>query len=216
LLQSSGFSDTVFLNEMNTENRETEIKLPLPDLDMAARAMEKLNAEVVTERHLEDNFLLDLAGGALAKERKLLRIRMVTTPYPPYREIKTILTYKGSPDISDGIKQREEVECEVKDASNLKAIFSRLEYGITFRYQKFRTIYRPPNGQLDICIDETPIGNFYELEGEILRIHEFATRLGFNRDDYITQSYASLYFRWCQKTGSQEPFMIFPDTPKNL
>ena len=216
LLQFSGFSDTAFLNEMNTNNKETEIKLPIADLDHAVASVQKLDATVAMKRHLEDNFLLDLAGGVLAKERKLLRIRIIAAPRPPHREIKTILTYKGVPDISDGVKQREEVECEIKGAANLKEIFSRLEYGITFRYQKFRTIYRPQNVQLDICVDETPIGNFFELEGEILRIHDFATKLGYNRDDYITQSYSSLYFRWCQKTGSQEPFMIFPDATRQL
>ena len=201
---------------MNTNNKEIEIKLPVADLDLAVRAVQKLNAKIVAERHLEDNYLLDLSGGSLAKERKLLRIRRIASPDPPHREIKTILTFKDTPDISDGVKEREEVECEVKGAANLKEIFRRLEYRITFRYQKFRTIYRPENVLLDICIDETPIGNFLELEGEILRIHEFATRLGFNRDDYITQSYSSLYFRWCQKTGSQEPFMLFPDSPEDL
>ena len=196
---------------MNTNNKEIEIKLPVTDPDLAVQAMQKLNAQVIEERHFEDNFLLDLPGGVLAKERKLLRIRIKATPDPGHSEIKTILTFKNTPDIHDGVKQREEVECEVRGAGNLKEIFQRLEYGITFRYQKFRTVYRPENVQLDICIDETPIGNFFELEGEILRIHEFATRLGYNRDDYITQSYSSLYFRWCQKTGSQEAFMLFPD-----
>jgi hypothetical protein len=92
LLQSTGFLDTAFLNEMNTDNKETEIKLPVPDPELAVRSVKKLSAEIVVERHLEDNFLLDLAGGVLAKERKLLRVRIIATPNPPHREIKTILT----------------------------------------------------------------------------------------------------------------------------
>jgi adenylate cyclase, class 2 len=196
---------------MNTNNREVEIKLPISDLPAALRRVEHLDGKIAVQRHFEDNFLLDKTDAPLAKERKLLRIRTIASPDPPHSEIKTILTYKGPPDITEGVKQREEIECEIKGGRNLKEIFLRLDYGITFRYQKYRTIYRPENVQLDICIDETPIGNFFELEGEILRIHEFATRLGYNRDDYMTQSYSSLYFRWCQKTGSQEPFMLFPE-----
>lgn len=200
---------------MKTSNKEEEIKLPVPDLDLAGRSMQKLNAVVKAERHMEDNYIFDQPDGLLAKERKLLRIRIIASADFPHRELKAILTFKGAPDIADGVKQREELECEINDAANLKEILSRLSYKITFRYQKFRTIYSPPNVDLDICIDETPIGIFFELEGEILRIHEFATKLGYSRDDYITQSYSSLYFRWCQKTGSQQPYMIFNEPGKD-
>ena len=194
---------------MNKDNKETEIKLPIADLNHATRSMKKLNAQIVQKRHFEDNFLFDRLEGDLAKERQLLRIRNMALATPPHREIKTVLTFKGTPQTTDGVKEREEIECDVSGSENLREIFLKLGFRVTFRYQKFRTIYKPPDVDLNICIDETPIGNFYELEGEILRIHEFATQLGYSRDDYITQSYASLYFRWVQKTGSQEPFMIF-------
>jgi predicted adenylyl cyclase CyaB len=194
---------------MTESNKELEIKLPIADLDQAFRAMEKLDATLLHERYFEDNALHDQPDDALARERRILRTRVITTPHPPFRELKTVLTYKGAPEIVQGIKQREEIECTIEGGQNLLEILSKLGYRITFRYQKFRSIYRPANVELDICIDETPIGNFYELEGEILKIHEFATKLGYNRDDYITQSYPSLYFRWCQKTGSKEPFMLF-------
>jgi adenylate cyclase, class 2 len=188
---------------------ETEIKLPISDLDQANNAVRRLKASILLERHLEDNFLFDKQEGLLAKERLLLRLRIRALPEPPCKELKAVLTFKGAPEISDGVKNREEIECEIKEANNLKEILSRVGFEITFRYQKYRTVYSLPNIELDICIDETPIGNFFELEGEILRIHEFATKLGYNRDDYISQSYATLYYRWCQKTGSKEPYMLF-------
>jgi predicted adenylyl cyclase CyaB len=195
---------------MRTGTTETEIKLPISDPEIAVRSVEKLNAHILMERHLEDNYIFDHEDGLLSKERKLLRVRIIAGADFPHRETRAVLTYKGAPDIADGVKQREEIECEIKGGQNMMEILTRLAYKITFRYQKYRTIYTLPNVELDICIDETPIGNFFELEGEILRIHEFATKLGYNRDDYISQSYSSLYFRWCQKTGSQEPFMLFP------
>jgi adenylate cyclase, class 2 len=168
-----------------------------------------LDAVNLTERHLEDNFLFDHKEGLLAKERRLLRLRIMASPEPPFKEWKAILTFKGVPEVSDGVKKREEIECELKESDNLKLILFKLGFSITFRYQKYRTVYTLQNAGLDICIDETPIGNFLELEGEILRIHEFATKLGYNRDDYITHSYATLYYRWCQKMGSTEPYMVF-------
>ena len=192
--------------------KETEIKLPIDDLGGAIRGVEALGAQIVLARHMEDNVLFDQNDGRLAKERMLLRLRTVSTADPSQTELRAILTFKGSPETVEGIKQREEIECEIIGADNITEIFARIGFKSSFRYQKYRTVYGLPNVQLDICIDETPIGNFFELEGEILRIHEFATKLGYNRDDYITQSYASIYYRWCQKTGSQEPHMLFPKT----
>jgi adenylate cyclase class 2 len=193
---------------MQLNQKEIEIKLPVQDLNDAIQKVQAL-ATIFLERHLEDNILFDWNQGQLAKGRMLLRMRNIKKAEAPHDEIKSILTFKGPPEVTEGAKKREEIECEVSGAENLKTIFAKLGFEITFRYQKYRTVYRVPNVQLDICIDETPIGNFLELEGDILRIHEFATRLGYNRDDYITQSYVSLYYRWCQKTGNKKAHMLF-------
>jgi adenylate cyclase class 2 len=194
---------------MQTNQNETEIKLPISDLNQTIDQVRRLDASILIERHLEDNFLFDHKEGFLANERMLLRLRIMASPEPPFKERKALLTFKGVPEVSDGVKKREEIECEVKESDNFKFILFKLGFEITFRYQKYRTVYRLQNAGLDICIDETPIGSFLELEGEILRIHEVASKLGYNRDDYITQSYATLYYRWCQKMGSTEPYMVF-------
>ena len=193
---------------MQLNQKEIEIKLPIADLNEGIQKVQAL-ATIFLERHFEDNILFDWNHGLLAKGRMLLRMRTLKKPDEPHEEIKSILTFKGPPEVTEGAKKREEIECEVSGADNLKTIFLKLGFETTFRYQKYRTVYRVPNIQLDICIDETPIGNFFELEGDILRIHEFATRLAYNRDDYITQSYVSLYYRWCQKTGNKEAHMLF-------
>lgn len=194
---------------MQVDQKEIEIKLPVSDLGEATRKIQALDVTLILDRHLEQNALFDRKEESLSKARMLLRMRNLKKAEPPHEEIKSILTFKGPPEISDGAKKREEIECEISGAENLQSILSRLGFEITFQYQKYRTVYRTTNGLLDICIDQTPIGNFFELEGDILRIHEFATKLGYNRDDYITQSYATLYYRWCQKTGSKEAHMLF-------
>jgi len=194
---------------MQKDNKELEIKLPISDLQTAFEKVRKLGAELHLSRHLEDNLLFDRKHEPLSTHRMLLRMRNLTKPDPPHEEIKSILTFKGSPDITDGAKDREEIECEISGAHNLQTILSRLGFEVTFRYQKYRTVFRPKGIELDICIDEPPIGNFFELEGDILRIHEYATKLGYNRDDYVTHSYVTLYYRWCQKTGTNEPHMLF-------
>jgi adenylate cyclase class 2 len=42
-------------------------------------------------------------------------------------------------------------------------------------------------------LDETPIGNFLEIEGDPAGIDAAAARLGFARSDYITDSYHRLF-----------------------
>jgi adenylate cyclase, class 2 len=194
---------------MQKENKEIEIKLPIVNLETAIGRLQRVGAEVYLARHLEDNLLFDRKQEPLSKSRMLLRMRNMKKADPPNEEIKSILTFKGAPEITDGAKDREEIECEISGSNHLQTIFSRLGFEVTFRYQKYRTVYRVKGIELDLCTDETPIGDFFELEGDILRIHEYATKLGYNRDDYITQSYATLYYRWCQKTGNNQPHMLF-------
>ena len=43
-------------------------------------------------------------------------------------------------------------------------------------------------------VDETPIGTYIEIEGEIKSIHAAAQAMGYNASDYISESYASLFY----------------------
>jgi adenylate cyclase class 2 len=61
-----------------------------------------------------------------------------------------------------------------------------------------------------VVFDETPIGNYLELEGPQRWIDEVARQLGYSRRDYITESYAALYLKKCQVEGKTPGNMIFP------
>jgi len=61
-----------------------------------------------------------------------------------------------------------------------------------------------------VVFDETPIGNFLELEGPQRWIDEVARQLGYARRDYITDSYAALYRKKCLEEGAKPGNMIFP------
>jgi adenylate cyclase class 2 len=61
-----------------------------------------------------------------------------------------------------------------------------------FRYQKYRETYAWKD--VEIVVDETPIGTFLEIEGPLEGIHAAAAALGYGRDDYVTDSYAGLFF----------------------
>ena len=60
-----------------------------------------------------------------------------------------------------------------------------------------------------VAYDETPIGNYLELEGPEKWIDEVATRLGYSRQDYITSSYLALYFQKCREEGKKPGNMVF-------
>ncbi len=61
----------------------------------------------------------------------------------------------------------------------------------SFRYQKYRETYHWRD--VEIVVDETPIGTFLEIEGPPATIHEAARALGRARADYIAESYAALF-----------------------
>jgi len=77
----------------------------------------------------------------------------------------------------------------------------------SFRYEKFRSEWT--DGKGEIVLDETPIGNLAEIEGEPAWIDAVARKLGVAERDYITASYAQLFLEWKKKTGSSAEQMTF-------
>jgi adenylate cyclase, class 2 len=188
--------------------RETEIKLPLKDLSAAADRLRELGAVVAEPRHFEDNLVLDTKDQMIRKSGRLLRLRL-TGPGP--KDLSHgLLTLKGTYRLTDNVKDREETESEVTSPENFKKIMSELGFEVSFRYQKYRTTYRIPDVRVEFCIDETPIGNYFEIEGDVDEIHRQASRLGFSREGYITESYATLYNNWCKSHSQQSRDMVFP------
>jgi adenylate cyclase class 2 len=181
--------------------RETEIKLAVKDASAALELIAKVPFRVHRERHLEDNFVLDTMDATLRNRGSLLRVRMVGS--------HGTLTFKDKLQFSDGIRDREEIECDVQSPQSLILIFERLGYFMMFRYQKYRTIYEMEGFSIHLCLDETPIGSYFELEGEIQDIHRLAELMGYSRDRYITQSYGALYSAWCRERNLEPGNMLF-------
>lgn len=181
--------------------REKEIKLQLSNVESTKAKLVEIHAKETVARHFEDNFLFDTADSDLRKSGKLLRLRLA--------ENRCILTMKSKGKISDGVKDREEIECEVDPPQKMEHILGELGYSATFRYQKYRTIFKIEDTNAEIFLDETPIGTFLEIEGEIDSIHRIAELLGFKRGSYITESYVLLYLRWSREHGSNPSEMTF-------
>jgi len=177
------------------EPRETEIKLRVASVEAARKALRRLGAQLVRERHFEDNVLFDDARGTLRASGTVLRLRQ--THY------NSVLTFKGPRAIEDGVKSREERETAVESPEQVRAILGNLGYRPLFRYQKYRESWTH-RGQ-EIEVDETPIGDFLEIEGDPEGIHAVAAELGFSPSNYVTESYVGLFF-----AGGGQGDMVFP------
>ena len=68
----------------------------------------------------------------------------------------------------------------------------------------------PPDQPGIITVDETPAGDFLELEGPAEWIDTTALRLGYSSAEYITESYASLWRKHCKTNPQAVPSsMVF-------
>jgi adenylate cyclase, class 2 len=170
---------------------ETEIKFLVHDLEQLRKSLVDAGFREVTPRTHEMNTLFDTPGHDLQKRGELLRIRKYG--------YKWLLTHKSKGQ-SSRHKSRVEIETEVADGEKLDTIFRSLGYEPSFRYEKFRAEWSDHNGH--VVVDETPIGNIAEIEGDPAWIDPTAEKLGINEKDYITKNYATLFFEWKAKTGS--------------
>jgi adenylate cyclase class 2 len=187
-------------------NFEIEIKLRLPrDISKIRRTLRQLGFRVSEPRSHETNVLFDSPTNPLGKQGKLIRIRRVGP--------KTLLTYKG-PSTSVRYKKRHELEVYLSDATVAEEIFKKIGYQQVFRYEKFRTAYVSRNEPGKVLLDETPVGNFLELEGAPRWIGRTARLLGFSQTDYITGSYGHLYALYCREHGIRPKDMLFTSQRK--
>jgi len=186
--------------------RETEIKLPVRDRKSLMRRLKTLGFRRSDRRHLEINLLLDFPDLRLRRAKCLLRLR--------FEGKRCLLTFKGAPTESRRYKTRVELETWVESGERLKTVLENLGLRETFRYEKYRTSFaRPrelgaPSGAV-LEYDETPFGNFLELEGPPPWIDRVAAQLGYTSRDYVTASYAALYFERCRKLGKMPGNMVF-------
>jgi adenylate cyclase class 2 len=155
---------------------------------------------VIRRKVFEDNTLFDTADRKLSSAGLLLRLRCCGR--------RVVLTFKG-PALVGRHKSRQELELEISEAATFAQILARLGFEPTFQYQKYRTEYSHPQSGGLATLDETPIGDFLELEGPPEWIDQTAAALGFRQADYITASYAGLYTQYRQKNPSAPPDMLF-------
>lgn len=184
--------------------QEVEIKFRAPDLRALTRKLRGAGFRLITRRTHEMNTLYDLPGELLRTRKQLLRLRKYGSTWT--------LTHK-----SGGKRGRHssrvELETVVADGKKMDAILRGLGYAPSFRYEKFRAEWTDDKGQ--VVVDETPIGNFCEIEGPPRWIDATAKKLGVSASDYITKNYATLFADWKQETKSNAQEMTFEGVIKD-
>ena len=177
--------------KMDEAPREIEIKLRFDSADAARAQLERLGARLRVSRVFEDNILYDRAHDPLTPAGRALRLRRAGP--------LNLLTYKGPVAGEQRYKVRIENETEVANAAATERILAALGFEPVYRYQKFRSVFELEG--LEICLDETPLGCFVELEGQPDAIDRAATRLGFAPEDYVRESYRELHERAAKARG---------------
>jgi len=209
-----------------------ELKFPISDLTRLQARLPFLGFQLDTPRTFEQNTLYDTPDRTLRLARQILRIRR-------YGDLWT-LTHKRMPegcreDDSSRYKIRIETETRVEDGPALAAIFEQIGYTPAFRYEKFRTewsqgtpaIHGPLFPTLNekvsqevsfpsrshLVLDETPIGDFAELEGPPEWIDQTLAALGIDPATCLTDSYGRLFTAWKERTGSPAENLTFDEIP---
>ena len=179
--------------------QEIEVKFALKDRAALVQRLGEIGAQRLYPETFEDNIVLDRRGelrtrGALLRVRKFGRYALAT--------------FKGPVAFEGGVKKREEVQTGVESFELAISLFDSLGFKPAFRYQKFREVWRVRD--VEVVLDRTPIGDYFEIEGALDLIRTVAEELGMNMDSAIRQSYADLY-RQARRTRADLPEnMVFP------
>ena len=100
-------------------------------------------------------------------------------------------------------------ETVISDGDVLTHVLESLGLHVWFRYQKFREEFAAEDAT--IALDETPIGTFIEIEGGERAILALACALGRSPDDFILDSYRSLFLARRDQFGLDGANMMFAD-----
>lgn len=179
-------------------NKEVEIKFRIPDVSQLTKRLRAAGFRLLTPPTHEMNTLYDLPDASLRQRGELLRLRKYGSDW--------VLTHKAKSKIGRH-KTRVENETKVADGKKMDAILRALGFVPSFRYEKFRAEWGDGKGH--VVVDETAIGNIGEIEGPPRWIDRTAKALSVDPRQYITDSYAGLFFHWKTQTGSPAKEMTF-------
>jgi adenylate cyclase class 2 len=178
--------------------QEVEIKFAVPDLKALEKNLKQLGFKCETPSTHEVNTLYDFPGQKLRRKGEILRLRKYGDKWK--------LTHK-SKGKAGRHKSRDEAETAISDGKQMDAILRTLGFAPVFVYEKFRSEWSDGQGQ--VVLDHTPIGDIAEIEGKSRWIDRTARALGIDSKSYITKSYGELFIDWKRKTKCEAENMTF-------
>lgn len=181
--------------------KENEIKFRVSNHTELKKSLRRAGFRQITPRTHEWNTLYDWPGQKLRKRGELLRLRKYGDRW--------LLTHKAK-SWTGKHKSRTETETALVDGPGMELILKALGFKPTFHYEKFRAEWTDGKGY--VVIDETPIGDFGEIEGPPRWLDRTAAELGIRYADYITLSYAPMFLAWKKQNRSGALNMTFVET----
>ncbi|MGA3130254.1 MAG: class IV adenylate cyclase [Terracidiphilus sp.] len=188
---------------------ETEIKFRVNAPAALAGKLQQAGFRLETPRSFESNVLYDTPDRQMRARTEILRIRSYAGRWT--------LTHKRLPHSGvgeDRHKHRIETETRIANGDALADFFLGLGLVPSFRYEKWRTEWSDSEGHC--VIDETPIGNYAELEGSSAWIDRTAARLGVDHVQYVTLSYGRLFEAWREEHSSSANDLTFAAVTQSL
>jgi adenylate cyclase class 2 len=166
---------------------EVKIEVEASELDAIRKGLSDFGFVVKSTRAFEQNYLFDFSDGQLSQSGCALRLRRYAD--------KSTLTYKGPRKADPLLKIREEIESKVESFQSVQDILLALGLTVVFEYSKHREkLTTQIEGQdVELCIDETPIGCFVEVEASPEMIDRIAEGFGWGADRYLNKNYVDLY-----------------------
>lgn len=177
---------------------ETEAKIRVPSFAPVKRRLKSAGGRLLSPRTFETNTLFDSPGGVLRSAGQSFRVRRYGA--------SGSVTLKGLARVEGGLKSRMELETEVSSPETLAEILATLGFRPQFRYEKYREVWSLQSTV--ICLDETPLGRFLEIEGVAADIHRVAGLLGIVAGRFVSASYPALWLE-----AGQGGHMVFPPRP---
>lgn len=170
---------------MNPSERELEVKFWISDLPGLAERLVMIGAVLDKPRVHETNLRFDHPDRSLSRGHQVLRLR---------QDSRVRLTFKGPGAIDEGIHNRQEIEITVGDFAAARRFLEALGYQVIWVYEKYRTTYTIQG--MEITLDETPLGEFAEIEGPTAAAIQVACEmLGLDWEARLLDSYAGLFER---------------------
>ena len=177
------------------------MKIPVAALAAVRERLAQVGGRCERASALEENWVLDDAQRTLAGAGRLLRVRRAGD--------LAWLTLKEPGSFSGGVKSRVEIETAVGSAERTLALLAGLGFAPVRRYQKRRESWTL--GRITVALDETPIGEYVELEGPAELLAAAAASLGLDPRDAVTATYLDLWIAYRALHPGAPVDMVFPE-----